>query len=155
MALYNMRKPQKLQNVQTQPFSETIHLSESEAVDKESIYWKKSLTTIAHQPQNPLDGSNQILAMTSSKKETSQWPPRSLYSSLNAMLCYCCWKDISNSITVIKSILAYSWNKVSRAARGRTASATPFSLAWPWGLNIARPYRPDSQAHLCSKHWSC
>ena len=30
------------------------------------------------------------------KKNTYQWPPRSLYSSFNAMLCCCCWKDISN-----------------------------------------------------------
>ena len=34
--------------------------------------------------------------MTSSKKGSAEQPPRSLYSSIPATLCSCCWKDISN-----------------------------------------------------------
>ena len=39
---------------------------------KELIYWKKYLTKVSKQPQKPLSGSNQILATTSDKKDTSQ-----------------------------------------------------------------------------------
>ena len=37
---------------------------------KESIYLKKCLMKVAQQPQNPSDGSNQIWATTSGKKDT-------------------------------------------------------------------------------------
>ena len=38
---------------------------------KESIYWKKFLMKVAQQPQKPPDGSNQIWATTSGKKDTA------------------------------------------------------------------------------------
>ena len=44
------------------------HLSEAKNGMNESIYWKKFLIKVAQQPQKPLDGSNQIWAMTSVKK---------------------------------------------------------------------------------------
>ena len=47
---------------------------------KELIYWKKFLTQVGQQPKNLHDGSNQIWAMTSGKKDRTQWPPRSLYT---------------------------------------------------------------------------
>ena len=34
------------------------HPTEAENGMKKSIYWKKFLTKVAQQPQNPLDGSN-------------------------------------------------------------------------------------------------
>ena len=62
------------------------HPSDAENGMKESIYWKKFLVKVAQQPQKPLDGSNQIWVMTSVKKNRSQQPARSLYSSINATL---------------------------------------------------------------------
>ena len=55
---------------------------------KESIYWIKILIKVAQQPQQILDGYNQIEATTSIKKDRSQWPPKSPYSSINATLGY-------------------------------------------------------------------
>ena len=46
------------------------HPSEAKNGMKELIYWKKCLMKVAQQPQNPPDGSNQIWATTSSKKDT-------------------------------------------------------------------------------------
>ena len=46
------------------------HPSEVENGMKESIYWKKCLMKVAQQPQKPPDGSNQIWATTSGKKDT-------------------------------------------------------------------------------------
>ena len=54
------------------------HPSDAKNGMKESIYWKKFLIKVAQQPQKPLDGSNQIWAMTSVKKDRSQQPSRSL-----------------------------------------------------------------------------
>jgi hypothetical protein len=61
------------------------------------ILWKKFLIKVVQQPQKLLDRSNQLWAMTSVKKDSFQQPARLLYSSINATLCCCCWKDISNS----------------------------------------------------------
>ena len=47
------------------------HPSEAKNGMKESIYWKKLLMKVAQQPQTPPDGSNQIWAMTSDKKDTA------------------------------------------------------------------------------------
>ena len=47
------------------------HPSEVKNGMKESIYWKKCLMKVAQQPQNPPDGSNQIWATTSGKKDTA------------------------------------------------------------------------------------
>ena len=38
---------------------------------KKLIYWKKYLTKVSQQPQQPLSGSNQIWATTSDKKDTA------------------------------------------------------------------------------------
>ena len=46
------------------------HPSEVENGMKESIYWKKCLMKVAQQPLKPPDGSNQIWATTSGKKDT-------------------------------------------------------------------------------------
>ena len=46
------------------------HPTEAENGMKESIY----LIKFAQQSQKPIDGSNQIWAMTSDKKDTSQGP---------------------------------------------------------------------------------
>ena len=46
------------------------HPSEVEIGMKESIYWKKCLMKVAQQPQKLPDGSNQIWATTSGKKDT-------------------------------------------------------------------------------------
>ena len=46
------------------------HPSEAKNGMKESIYWKKFLMKVAQQPQKPPDGSNQIWATTSGKKDT-------------------------------------------------------------------------------------
>ena len=46
------------------------HPLEVENGTKESIYWKKCLMKVAQQPQKPPDGSNQIWATTSGKKDT-------------------------------------------------------------------------------------
>ena len=46
------------------------HPSEAENGMKESIYWKKCLMKVVLQPQKTPDGSNQIWAMTSGKKDT-------------------------------------------------------------------------------------
>ena len=45
------------------------HPSEVKNGMKESIYWNKCLMKVAHQPQKPLSGSNQIWATTSGKKD--------------------------------------------------------------------------------------
>jgi hypothetical protein len=55
------------------------HPSEAKNGMKEAIYWKKLLMKVAQQPQKTPDGSNQIWATTSGKKEQ---PPRSLYKTL-------------------------------------------------------------------------
>jgi Mrp family chromosome partitioning ATPase len=47
------------------------HPSEAENGMKESIYWKKFLMKVAQQAQKPLNGSNQIWATTSGKKDTA------------------------------------------------------------------------------------
>ena len=47
------------------------HPSDAENGMKESIYWKKFLMKVAQQPKKHPDGSNQIWAMTSGKKDTS------------------------------------------------------------------------------------
>ena len=44
------------------------HSSEAKKCMKESIYWKKFLMKVAQQPQKPPNGSNQIWATTSGKK---------------------------------------------------------------------------------------
>ena len=46
------------------------HPSEAKNGMKESIYWKKLLIKVVQQPQKPPDGSNQIWATTSDKKDT-------------------------------------------------------------------------------------
>ena len=50
------------------------HLSEAKKGMKELIYWKKCFMKVAQQPQKHHDGSNQIWATTSDKKDTSQRP---------------------------------------------------------------------------------
>ena len=82
------------------------HPSDAENGMQESIYWKKFFIKVAQQPHKPHDGSNQIWSMTSVKKDRSQWPGRSLYSSINATLCCCCWKDILNSRTRPKVLIS-------------------------------------------------
>ena len=47
------------------------HPSDVKNGTKESIYWKKFLMKVAQQPQKPPDGSIQIWAMTSGKKDSS------------------------------------------------------------------------------------
>jgi hypothetical protein len=47
------------------------HPSEAENGMKESIYWIKFLMKVSQQPQKPLNGSNQIWAMISLKKDTA------------------------------------------------------------------------------------
>ena len=51
------------------------HPSDAKNDMKELIYWKKFLMKVAQQPQKPHNGSNQIRATTSDKKDTSQQPP--------------------------------------------------------------------------------
>ena len=46
------------------------HPSDAKSGMKLSIYWKKVLMKVAQQPQKPSDGSNQIWATTSGKKDT-------------------------------------------------------------------------------------
>ena len=46
------------------------HPSDVENGMKESIYWKKCLMKVSQQPQKPTDGSNQIWATNSGKKDT-------------------------------------------------------------------------------------
>ena len=47
------------------------HPSEAKIDMRELIYWKKSLIEVSQQPQKPLSRSNQILAMTSGKINTT------------------------------------------------------------------------------------
>ena len=47
------------------------HPSEAKNGMKESIYGKKCLMKVSHQPQKPPSGSNQIWATTSDKKDTA------------------------------------------------------------------------------------
>ena len=47
------------------------HPSEAKNGMKELIYWKKYLTKVSQQPQKPLNGSNQIWATNSDKKDTA------------------------------------------------------------------------------------
>ena len=47
------------------------HPLEAKIGMKELIYWKKYLTKVSHQPQKPLNESNQIWATTSDKKDTT------------------------------------------------------------------------------------
>ena len=47
------------------------HPSEAKIGMRELIYWKKLLIEVSQQPQKPLNGSNQIWAMTSGKKDTT------------------------------------------------------------------------------------
>ena len=92
------------------------HPSEAENGTKELIYLKKILVKVTQQPQKPPYVSNKIWAMTSGKKDKSQWPPRLLnrpsqfvlrstmsrdegqiglvYSRINAILFCCCRNNI-------------------------------------------------------------
>ena len=47
------------------------HPSEAKNGMKESIYGKKCLLKVSHQPQKPPSGFNQIWATTSDKKDTA------------------------------------------------------------------------------------
>ena len=47
------------------------HPSEAKNGTKKLIYWKKYLTKVSQQPQKPLNGSNQIWATNSDKKDTA------------------------------------------------------------------------------------
>ena len=47
------------------------HHSEAKNGIKELIHWKKYLIKVSQQPQKPLNGSNQIWATNSDKKDTA------------------------------------------------------------------------------------
>ena len=113
------------------------HPSEAENGMKESINWKNILILVVQQPQKPLDRSNQIFAMTSIKKDTSQWLPRSLHSSLNAMLLLLLERHLEFYHKDKKYLCLFGIGLAGPHAVPRP-NAAQFSLEWLWGIILAR-----------------